>query len=1007
MTTTFYRITDWLNRLAGAVTPSLTNPIPLARVHSHRSLIVGVLLIVCLWLQSLTSVAQDPFVSLSVPLGTTPSSFTQTFDGLPATGNITIGATLGSLVGTNANGIYTNQLLLQTSTGAPNVVNLVPLAGQYSFGPSGSTDRALGSNSNLTNAVLTPIRYGLLIRNTTGMPLRGLSVAYTGEQWYRDGDGSAQVLQFDYTRQGASFNLLNALGLLVGDVLGAAYTPVADLNFVSKNNTGPTAILDGNSTANRSSLSGIITFSTPLGVNEFVLLRWSDVNDAEGLLDLLDTDHSLAIDDLMVTAIPVNQAPVLTGTGITSPQTATVGVGYSTATAQAFRDPNGDALTYSASPLPAGVSINAGTGIISGTPSSTVGSPFSVQVTARDPAGATVSTSYVLTVVNANQAPVLTGTGITSPQTATVGVGYSTATAHAFRDPNGDALTYSASPLPAGVSINAGTGIISGTPSSTVGSPFSVQVTARDPAGASVSTSYVLNVVNANQAPVLTGTGITSPQTATVGVGYSTATAQAFRDPNGDALTYSAGPLPAGVSINAGTGIISGTPSSTVGSPFSVQVTARDPAGASVSTSYLLNVVPVTPVCGSNNVDGSPLRATIPLFDCAQLTTSGRIQFTATGGDPRGGPVEFKSIGITDWTTNCSVVVDRETRTACDAAPLEIQVRQLVNGVYVYGKSYIFNIRQVCPIQGCPGIQPGNRAPVVNAGIPDQVTRVGQPFDYIIPQNTFFDADGDQLLYTASRLPDGFNYSSGRFMSGPISVAQTISVTVTAFDNSGGSAFTTFRIIVSDNGTASPTCGSSSLDGSPLRATMPVYDCNQLTTTGAMRLTAAGGNAQGGTVEFRAIGVTDWTSACAVTIDQGARTACDAAPIQIDVRQLVNGSYVYGTSYTFNLRQACPAGCTYTNARQAAPESRHEKLGVVVLGNPTQQASVQVMVSGADGQALRMRLVDSRGRLVSDTLIDRADRTQEQTVPLGNGPGLYLLRVSTVDQTETVKIIRQ
>ena len=911
MTTTFYRITDWLNRLAGAVTPSLTNPIPLARVHSHRSLIVGVLLIVCLWLQSLTSVAQDPFVSLSVPLGTTPSSFTQTFDGLPATGNITIGATLGSLVGTNANGIYTNQLLLQTSTGAPNVVNLVPLAGQYSFGPSGSTDRALGSNSNLTNAVLTPIRYGLLIRNTTGMPLRGLSVAYTGEQWYRDGDGSAQVLQFDYTRQGASFNLLNALGLLVGDVLGAAYTPVADLNFVSKNNTGPTAILDGNSTANRSSLSGIITFSTPLGVNEFVLLRWSDVNDAEGLLDLLDTDHSLAIDDLMVTAIPVNQAPVLTGTGITSPQTATVGVGYSTATAQAFRDPNGDALTYSASPLPAGVSINAGTGIISGTPSSTVGSPFSVQVTARDPAGASVSTSYVLTVVNANQAP------------------------------------------------------------------------------------------------VLTGTGITSPQTATVGVGYSTATAQAFRDPNGDALTYSASPLPAGVSINAGTGVISGTPSTTVGSPFSVQVTARDPAGASVSTSYLLNVVPVTPVCGSNNVDGSPLRATIPLFDCAQLTTSGRIQFTATGGDPRGGPVEFKSIGITDWTTNCSVVVDRETRTACDAAPLEIQVRQLVNGVYVYGKSYIFNIRQVCPIQGCPGIQPGNRAPVVNAGIPDQVTRVGQPFDYIIPQNTFFDADGDQLLYTASRLPDGFNYSSGRFMSGPISVAQTISVTVTAFDNSGGSAFTTFRIIVSDNGTASPTCGSSSLDGSPLRATMPVYDCNQLTTTGAMRLTAAGGNAQGGTVEFRAIGVTDWTSACAVTIDQGARTACDAAPIQIDVRQLVNGSYVYGTSYTFNLRQACPAGCTYTNARQAAPESRHEKLGVVVLGNPTQQASVQVMVSGADGQALRMRLVDSRGRLVSDTLIDRADRTQEQTVPLGNGPGLYLLRVSTVDQTETVKIIRQ
>jgi hypothetical protein len=57
--------------------------------------------------------------------------------------------------------------------------------------------------------------------------------------------------------------------------------------------------------------------------------------------------------------------------------------------------------TWSAVGLPAGLSINSGTGVISGTPTTATGSPFSVTVTATDGWGATTSKTYVL-VINAS-----------------------------------------------------------------------------------------------------------------------------------------------------------------------------------------------------------------------------------------------------------------------------------------------------------------------------------------------------------------------------------------------------------------------------------------------------------------------------------------------------------------------------------------------------------------------------------------------------------------------------
>ena len=114
---------------------------------------------------------------------------------------------------------------------------------------------------------------------------------------------------------------------------------------------------------------------------------------------------------------------------VTAPgnQTGTVGTAASLQIS-ASDSASGQTLTYSATGLPAGLSINASTGLISGTP--TASGTSSVTVTAKDTTGATGSASFTWTVSAASggcTAAQLIGnpgfeTGTASPWTASSGV---------------------------------------------------------------------------------------------------------------------------------------------------------------------------------------------------------------------------------------------------------------------------------------------------------------------------------------------------------------------------------------------------------------------------------------------------------------------------------------------------------------------------------------------------------------------------------------------------------
>jgi Carbohydrate binding module (family 6)/Ricin-type beta-trefoil lectin domain/Putative Ig domain len=118
---------------------------------------------------------------------------------------------------------------------------------------------------------------------------------------------------------------------------------------------------------------------------------------------------------------------------------------------------------------------------------------------------------------------------------------------------------------------------------------------------------------------------VTNPgsQTSTVGTAASLQVS-ASDSASGQALTYSASGLPAGLSINSSTGLISGTP--TTAGTSSVTVTATDTTGASGSASFSWTV-------NSSTSSGSSLRITASTYAAASSGVMTQPTSDTGGGD--------------------------------------------------------------------------------------------------------------------------------------------------------------------------------------------------------------------------------------------------------------------------------------------------------------------------------------------------------------------------------------
>ena len=247
-------------------------------------------------------------------------------------------------------------------------------------------------------------------------------------------------------------------------------------------------------------------------------------------------------------------------------------------------DPNGDVMTYAATDLPTGLSIDPDTGIISGTVAYTAaqGLPtkvYSVTVTVTDvPDGNETPVVFSWTINRVNVPPVLE-----NPGQQTNHEGDLVSLQIVATDANEDTLTYGASGLPPGLSINTSTGLISDTISGAIVSTYSVSVTVTDGEAPPEQEDFDWVITDENRAPE-----VTQPADQVSTKGDVVSLQIVAIDPDGDTLEYSALGLPDGLTINTGNGEISGTIA--VGantlSPYNVTVTVEDPDGLTDSAVF-------------------------------------------------------------------------------------------------------------------------------------------------------------------------------------------------------------------------------------------------------------------------------------------------------------------------------------------------------------------------------------------------------------------------------------
>jgi hypothetical protein len=247
---------------------------------------------------------------------------------------------------------------------------------------------------------------------------------------------------------------------------------------------------------------------------------------ALGLTNALAPDGGmLAFLDVANAGSPptITSIPVLTGTR---------GQPYSyqvTAT-----DPDGGVLTYSLTTAPAGMSIGAASGLISWTPALGQNGANPVTVRVTDPTARFATQSFTVTVAADPTAhnPVITSVPVT---TATYGVAYSyqvTAT-----DVDGGPLTFSLPTAPAGMTIDANSGLISWTPTKAQVGNRNVTVRVTDPTTLVANQPFTIAVANANYAAVAVNDSYSMIQGGTLTVNAAAGVLANDSDPDGDTLT--------------------------------------------------------------------------------------------------------------------------------------------------------------------------------------------------------------------------------------------------------------------------------------------------------------------------------------------------------------------------------------------------------------------------------------------------------------------------------------
>lgn len=258
--------------------------------------------------------------------------------------------------------------------------------------------------------------------------------------------------------------------------------------------------------------------------------------------------------------VTANPSPVITTTTLPGGKVTSV---YS-ATLQST---GGTApLSWSVMPgtsLPAGLTLDPSTGVISGTPTSAGSKTFTVKVidSAPTPQSATQQLS-----INIGYQLIITTTLL---QTGSVNVPYDATPLQESYGTQPVSWSISAGSLPPGLSLASSTGVISGTPTTAGISNFTVEATDSTTPTPETATKALSITIQ----PGLS-VSTTSLPDGTVGVAYTATLEEHYGTiPLVWSIVSNSGTLPGGLTLNSSSGVISGTPNAAGTYNFTVMVT--------------------------------------------------------------------------------------------------------------------------------------------------------------------------------------------------------------------------------------------------------------------------------------------------------------------------------------------------------------------------------------------------------------------------------------------------
>ena len=514
-----------------------------------------------------------------------------------------------------------------------------------------------------------------------------------------------------------------------------------------------------------------------------------------------------------ITVIAVNDAPVVVNA--IPDQGATAGTAFNfVVAANAFSDPEGSALSYSATllngaALPAWLTFNPGTRSFAGTPAAADVATLDVKVTASDGSLSATDTFFLVVSIQANRPPIASGGSANAVEDTVLN-----GTLPVASDPDGDAVSYlkAINPAHGAVVVNAN-GSFTYTPNADYNGSDSFTFSVNDGKGGSNTYTESLTITAVNDAPVAAnGSAAGNEDTPIAGAALAS-------DVDTFALIFSVVSQPAnGAVAMAGNGSYTYTPNLNFSGNDSFTFRANDGTSNSNTATISITVTAVndapvaTPGTLIGNEDTAMAATALATdVDSATLTFAvvnqpahGSVSMAANGGfvytpslnfngtdtftfrandglaDSNAATISITVNAVNDApvANNGSAIGNEDTPIAGTLAAVDVDSGALTfamisqpahgsvviaaNGGYTYTPSLDFNGSDSFTFRANDGalnsnvatvsitVAPVNDAPVLVNPLADQVVVAQSLFGVTLPANTFIDVDNATLTWSAT-----------------------------------------------------------------------------------------------------------------------------------------------------------------------------------------------------------------------------------------------------------------